>query len=180
MPTPSNPTDDDAPSAESDSWAPSAESWHRSNLSDSDGMEGDVWYQSGLAFECTGCGNCCSGPSSGFVWVDDTEIAKLAARMGIDDVDRFDHQFVRRVGARRSLVEYSDGDCIFLDPDSRRCSVYEDRPRQCRTWPFWDTNVASPQAWAKAAKGCPGCNQGRVYSLGHIQRVLREESEAAG
>ena len=36
-----------------------------------------------------------------------------------------------------TLVEKADNhDCIFYDRQ-RGCTVYEDRPRQCRTWPFW-------------------------------------------
>ncbi|MBM3963770.1 MAG: YkgJ family cysteine cluster protein [Planctomycetes bacterium] len=151
------------------------------DLEDSDRDDPNVWYAGGLSFQCTGCGNCCSGPSSGYVWVSDQEIERLAKGLGMaDDLERFERQFLRRVGHRQSLVEYSDGDCIFLDPKTRSCSVYEDRPRQCRTWPFWEGNLESPQRWAKAAKGCPGCNQGRLHTLGEIQRVLREESEASG
>jgi len=150
------------------------------NCEDPDRDEPNVWYAGGLSFQCTGCGNCCSGPSSGYVWVDDREIERLAQRLGMaDDLERFERQFLRSVNNRQSLVEYSDGDCIFLDPKTRGCSVYEDRPRQCRTWPFWPGNLESPQRWAKAAKGCPGCNQGRLYSLGEIERVLRKESEAS-
>ncbi len=137
----------------------------------------EVWYRGGLAFECTGCGDCCSGPSHGFVWVEDFEIEAIARHMGMDDLDQFERQFVRRVGARRSLVEYSDGDCIFLDPDTRRCSVYTARPKQCRTWPFWENNLESPQAWSRAARACPGCNQGRVYALQDIRHIMAEQSD---
>ncbi|MFM8572413.1 MAG: YkgJ family cysteine cluster protein [Pirellula sp.] len=132
----------------------------------------EPWYRAGLAFECTGCGDCCSGPKAGFVWVDDQEIAAIAQIMGMaDDIDGFEKRFVRAVGNRKSLVEYSDGDCIFLDPKTRRCSVYEARPRQCRTWPFWTQNLASPSRWGKIAKSCPGCNQGKLYSVEEIHKI---------
>jgi Fe-S-cluster containining protein len=144
-----------------------------------DDSDNGVWYRSGLAFECTGCGNCCSGPGQGFVWIQDEEIARMATALGIEDIDAFERQFVRRIGIRKSLVEYADGDCIFLDPQSRRCMVYEARPVQCRTWPFWESNLTSPKAWARAAKDCPGCNRGTLYSLGTIQRVLGGRGEAS-
>ena len=86
-----------------------------------------------------------------------------------DDIEVFRRRFVRQVGARQSLVEYSDGDCIFLDPQKRNCMVYDARPIQCRTWPFWDGNLQSPATWAQAAEGCPGCNRGTVYPLAHIE-----------
>lgn len=137
------------------------------------------WYREGLSFECTGCGNCCSGPSEGFVWVSDQEIQRMAAHLGEADVDAFEHRFVRTVGLRKSLVEYSDGDCIFLDPDTKHCIVYESRPSQCRTWPFWDSNLESPKAWGRAAQSCPGCNRGKLYSLEAIRQIASEQGEAS-
>jgi Fe-S-cluster containining protein len=96
----------------------------------------------------------------------------MAQKIGMqDDLERFERKFVRNVGARRSLVEYSDGDCIFLDPKTRGCSVYEVRPKQCRTWPFWPSNLESPSKWGQAAKSCPGCNKGKLYTLGQIERI---------
>lgn len=139
--------------------------------------ESGPWYRGGLSFQCTGCGNCCSGPASGFVWVNDEEIQSLANKLGMTDTDAFERKFVRRVGNRKSLVEYSDGDCIFLDPGSRSCIVYESRPSQCRTWPFWSSNLASPAAWGKAAQSCPGCNQGRLYSLKEIDLMVQAKSQ---
>ena len=128
------------------------------------------WYSGGLKFECTQCGNCCSGPESGYVWVNETEIRSLASTLGMaDSLEEFENKFTRRIGMKTSLVEYSDGDCIFLDPTTRTCSVYESRPAQCRTWPFWKSNVETPKAWARTAKNCPGCNQGRLYDINEIR-----------
>lgn len=137
------------------------------------------WYQNGLFFECTQCGNCCSGPGTGFVWVTEEEVGRIAKAIGMEeDLDGFERRFTRRIGARVSLVEYSDGDCIFLDPESRRCSVYEARPTQCRTWPFWESNVATPRDWREISKNCPGCNQGQLYSVEDIRRVIDSEKSA--
>ena len=130
------------------------------------------WYRGGLSFECTQCGDCCSGPSQGFVWVEDAEIEQIAAAVGmVDRIDEFERKFVRTGRGRKSLVEYSDGDCIFLDPDSRGCTVYAARPLQCRSWPFWEKNLASPKAWAAASAACPGCNRGRHFDLVQITRL---------
>lgn len=139
--------------------------------------DSEVWYRGGLAFECTGCGRCCSGPQSGYVWVEDLEIERMASQIGVSDIDAFERRFIRNVGNRRSLVEYSDGDCIFLDPDTRHCLVYEARPMQCRTWPFWPSHLKSPSDWGQAAAACPGCNQGRLYSLQEIRRIARGDSQ---
>ncbi|MBL9122855.1 MAG: YkgJ family cysteine cluster protein, partial [Planctomycetaceae bacterium] len=108
-------------------------------------MSEQPWYHNGLRFKCTGCGDCCSG-APGYVWVNREEIEALARRLALDVAD-FEAQYVRSVGIRKSLVEYNNGDCVFLDPQSRKCQVYHERPRQCRTWPFWDSNVRTPEAW---------------------------------
>jgi Fe-S-cluster containining protein len=130
--------------------------------------QGDApWYRTGLQFSCTGCGSCCSG-APGYVWVTEAEIAQLAQAREMT-VEAFRDQFIRRVGLRESLIEYSDGDCIFLDPDSRKCMVYDARPTQCRTWPFWDSNVRSQMSWEKTCEVCPGAGQGKLYTLQQIE-----------
>ena len=133
-----------------------------------DSREKEPWYKDGLRFTCTGCGDCCTG-SPGYVWVNNDEIAKLAALVQLS-VEDFEAENVRRVGARKSLVEYENGDCVFFDNKSRKCGVYSARPRQCRTWPFWDSNIRSPEAWAVTCEVCPGSGQGRLYQLEEIQQ----------
>ena len=137
-------------------------------------MDKEVWYQEGLRFSCTQCGACCSG-EPGYVWVNAEEIAAIAEHMDLP-VDEFEKKFVRVVGTDKSLVEYPDGDCIFLDPEERNCMVYEARPIQCRTWPFWDSNLESEEAWAETCEVCPGSGKGRLYSIGQIEKRRNEKS----
>ena len=127
----------------------------------------DVWYSKGLRFECSQCGDCCTG-AEGYDWVNQAEIDAMAARMQITS-ELFEEQFVRRVGVRRSLTERPGGDCVLLDAETRGCTVYEDRPRQCRTWPFWNSNLKSAASWNEAAESCPGCNKGDLVPLEKIQ-----------
>src|SRR5262245_5936131 len=90
------------------------------------------WYKDGLRFKCTGCGDCCSG-APGFVWVNGDEIAALAAEVEMT-VEAFERKYVRVVGVRKSLKERSKTyDCVFLDAETRKCTVYKARPLQCRT-----------------------------------------------
>ena len=130
------------------------------------GIRKDVWYSGGLRFQCTQCGDCCSG-SEGFVWVNQAEIDAMAARLGLPTAD-FEQRYVKRVGVRRSLTERPNGDCVLLDEKTRKCTAYDERPRQCKTWPFWDSNIRSPEAWAEAAEACPGCNKGNLVPLEQI------------
>lgn len=127
------------------------------------------WYHEGLQFTCSGCGDCCTG-EPGYVWVNQEEIEAIAAAIGESDLERFEHQFVRRVGIRKSLKEYPNGDCVFFDNKTRKCQVYEVRPRQCRTWPFWDSNLRTPEDWQATCDVCPGSGTGRLYSLEEIEQ----------
>jgi Fe-S-cluster containining protein len=101
------------------------------------------------------------------VWVNQAEIDAMAARLEMTSAD-FEAAHVYRVGIRRSLKERKNGDCVLLDPTTKKCTTYLERPRQCRTWPFWDSNLRSPQAWADAAEACPGCNKGNLVPLESI------------
>lgn len=132
-------------------------------------MSDQAWYADGLRFQCTQCGNCCTG-SPGFVWVNKEEIESLARLAGISDVEEFERLYVRKIGMRKSLVEFPNGDCVFFDNEARTCTVYDARPRQCRTWPFWNSNLRSPEAWKETCQQCPGSGKGKLYSLDQIQK----------
>ncbi len=127
----------------------------------------ELWYRKGLRFECTGCGGCCTG-DPGYVWVNQEEVVAIAKFLGLD-MAQFECTHVRRVGNRRSLVELSGGDCTFFDNGARRCMIYEVRPRQCRTWPFWASNVATIEAWQETCEACPGAGQGHLIPLAEIE-----------
>jgi Fe-S-cluster containining protein len=132
-------------------------------------MTDQPWYSDGLRFKCTQCGNCCTG-APGFVWVNQAEIEALAALVGMSDVAAFEKKYVRQVGMRKSLVEFPNGYCVFFDSEHRTCTVYSARPRQCRTWPFWNSNLKTEEAWQRTCEICPGSGQGRLYSLQQIQK----------
>jgi len=128
-----------------------------------------AWYQHGLRFECTRCGKCCTG-APGFVWVDDAEIAAIA-EFRTEPLERVRELFTRLVGNHRSLREKANNDCVFYD---RRegCTIYAVRPRQCRSWPFWERNVHSPEAWRQTCQECPGAGRGELISVEEITRRL--------
>ncbi len=124
------------------------------------------WYRDGLAFTCTQCGACCTG-APGFVWVNDEEIAQLAAFRG-ETAKAFGKQFLREVGNRISLIEHRNGDCVFWDRQVG-CTVYPARPVQCQTWPFWPGNIETPEDWEHVVDICPGSGQGRLFTVEEIQ-----------
>jgi Fe-S-cluster containining protein len=148
-------------------------------------MTGAPWYADGLRFECTQCGNCCSGPP-GAVWVDDADVERIARRLGIEVADCA-ARYTRVIGVRRSLKEVRGArglDCVFLDrssqPGKALCSIYEVRPAQCRTWPFWRENVESREAWerVKQSTPCPGMGIGRLHTFTEIT-IARDGSRCA-
>jgi Fe-S-cluster containining protein len=130
----------------------------------------DPWYRDGLAFECTQCGNCCTG-APGYVWVDEAEVAAIAAHRG-EPVREALGLYTRPVGARRTLREKPNSDCVFLD-GQRRCMIYPVRPRQCRTWPFWDSNIKTPEDWKRTCQTCPGAGKGELIPVEEITRRMR-------
>jgi Fe-S-cluster containining protein len=126
------------------------------HVPDLDARAGERWYEQGLRFECTGCGRCCTG-GEGHVWVEVEEIVALARRLSLP-LDEFGRRYLRRIGQRYALLErVPGGDCVFLRDN--RCSVYEARPRQCATFPFWAAHLKSPETWAAAARACEGIRE---------------------
>lgn len=137
-----------------------------------------VTGDAGLRFGCTMCGNCCSGPE-GYVLVSDGEAELLARELGIDR-DRFLSEYTCQTREGRSLLERETShgkDCIFLDrttvPGKAICGVYEARPAQCRTWPFWPSVVESENAWRLAGRVCPGIGKGNLHAPQQI-RIQRD------
>ncbi|MEO0716413.1 MAG: YkgJ family cysteine cluster protein [Planctomycetota bacterium] len=142
---------------------------------------GRDWFGAeGLRFSCTQCGNCCTGPE-GYVIVSNAEVRGLADRLGMS-VSDFEAKYTRVLPQGRSLTEHHTEfgyDCVFLDretiPGKAVCGVYEHRPEQCRTWPFWKSNLQHPNAWKRAASFCPGMNTGQKHTPEHI-RLTRDRS----
>ena len=139
-------------------------------------FENDVpWYVAGLAFECLECGQCCSGPEEGYVWVTEREIASIAKYLQISE-GVFRTRYARRIGRQCSLIERSDNkDCVFLA--NKGCRIYSTRPKQCRTWPFWTSNIDTPEDWSLAAQQCPGINRGSLHPFEEIQEKARGTRE---
>ncbi|MFO8009795.1 MAG: YkgJ family cysteine cluster protein [Dehalococcoidia bacterium] len=137
-------------------------------------MNEKPWYQNGLYFECQRCGNCCSG-FPGYVQVSDEEIGAIAIQLGISESDFRDQYTINTDGPGSRLIERDNSDCVFYN-STAGCVIYENRPVQCRTWPFWGENLVSPQTWENTAKTCPGINQGKYHSVNEIKVCIKSES----
>jgi Fe-S-cluster containining protein len=124
----------------------------------------EPWYREGLRFSCRQCGACCTG-DPGYVFLRRGEAAAIAASLAMKEKE-FRRVFTRKAGGRTSLKEESDGRCVFYDEG---CRVYDVRPVQCRTFPFWYWNLAKRENWETVAGECPGMNRGCRYSREEIE-----------
>jgi len=115
------------------------------------------WYEKGLDFSCTGCSKCCQ--VDGDVWVAPEEVTNIVQYLGdgggVSSIDEFRKAYIRAEitpagGDQQSeswmCLKRKEGACIFLDP-SGQCGIYDVRPVQCSTYPFWPSLLEDPDAW---------------------------------
>jgi len=127
------------------------------------------WWHEGVRFECQGSGKCCvSRGSYGFVFLNVYDRRRFAKHFGLR-TEVFTKKYCVMIDGYWYLDD-SKKNCRFLE--GTRCSVYEARPTQCRSWPFWPENMGS-KTWTKEiAAFCPGVGKGRVFSKEEIQATL--------
>jgi Fe-S-cluster containining protein len=106
------------------------------------------------------------------------DLKKLAVRTNMDN-ESFFKTYCRWVTDYNgdevvSLKEKKNNDCIFWD---QGCTVYDSRPLQCVSFPFWESVVASKEAWEIASSGCPGINSGLLHNVDEITHLLRSRQE---
>lgn len=131
-------------------------------------------YEEGIRFECQCSGKCCRF-RDGYnrVYVTPDERRALARARGLS-TSAFTREYCIAAEGEYSL-KAKDGACVFLDKGL--CSVYEARPLQCRTWPFWPENM-SPKAWAAVSAFCPGVGKGPLIPAASIGRKLAAQAAA--
>lgn len=137
-------------------------------------MSSERFYADGLRFGCTQCSRCCRH-DSGYVFLTEGDLNRLLKRLGISRESFVDSYcvWVPLGGMKQlSLQEKKNKDCIFWKDGG--CSVYEDRPIQCRTYPFWQHLLSDQAAWLREKRECPGIGIGRTYSNSEIERFLEE------
>jgi hypothetical protein len=131
-----------------------------------------------LRFECTECGDCCTNRGDyAYVYVNREEVRQLAAHFEVSP-SAFRRRYTFRDEDGWTQLKVDDKRCIFLDPGSRRCTVYDARPVQCRTFPFWPEFVKNGRWTAEPRELCEGVGSGRSYSRAEAEVRMAEFSEA--
>ena len=95
------------------------------------------------AFDSSACatceGRCCTG-ESGYIYVTKDEIKDIAEVLKID-INELRVKYLFKKGYKYSIKEFKYNDsyeCVFYDRESNGCQIYNARPSQCKTFPFWD------------------------------------------
>ncbi|MFW6216905.1 MAG: YkgJ family cysteine cluster protein, partial [Desulfohalobiaceae bacterium] len=72
-----------------------------------------------------------------------------------------------------SIQEDEHGACHFYCRE-QGCLIYQVRPWQCKSYPFWFRNLRSKKNWLRASYQCPGIGQGRFYSAEQILSIAQQ------
>ena len=139
-------------------------------------LKGKDFYRDGIRFECQGDGKCClTRGRYGHVYLSFNDRRRLAAhhRMSLSE---FTALYTKKADGLYEL-RYTGKDCPFLQ--EKRCRVYDARPWQCRTWPFWPENMNS-RVWEKeVVSWCPGAGKGRLYTAKEVENILKKKQDVS-
>jgi uncharacterized protein len=135
------------------------------------------FFASGLRFSCARCSSCCRG-EPGFVFLSKDDLRRLLRRTNLD-FKTFYRDYCRLVdagaGMALSLRENAVFDCVFWSKAG--CTVYQDRPVQCSTYPFWSSIMDSKASWKAESRSCPGIGAGELWTREQIERRLLARRE---
>ncbi|MDR2072531.1 MAG: YkgJ family cysteine cluster protein [Spirochaetaceae bacterium] len=135
-------------------------------------MKTAPFYAGGLRFSCQRCSTCCRH-EPGFVFLSRADLGLLAKELELEytKVVKLYCRWIPAPGGEEqlSLREKPGFDCIFW---RQGCGVYKSRPLQCRTFPFWESNLASIRAWKDLP--CPGAGRGELHSREYIEECLAQ------
>ena len=121
------------------------------------------------SFSCTGCGNCCKSHGEySHVYLREEEAKAIAEHLDMELGDFAAAHLQIQDGWL--LLRQGDTQCPFLGEDAR-CGIYEVRPVQCRTWPFWTINLEQRTWREEVTPVCPGSRDGRLHDADTIERI---------
>lgn len=136
----------------------------------------ELFYEQGLRFECQGSGKCCTSRGEfGFVYLTKEDRERFAKHLNLSLAEFKKKYCDRTQGIWHLKEDKALPDCMFLK--NKRCSVYEARPNQCRTWPFWP-EVMNAKAWKTEVESfCPGVGKGKLWNKDEINASMKMDLE---
>jgi len=142
-------------------------------------MSSNKWWSEGVSFRCQGSGKCCSNHGRfGYVYLTLKERRGIARILKIP-TQTFTKRYCKKTDNFFHLINPANSkDCIFLK--NKQCKIYQARPIQCRTWPFWPEVMRRRRAWIRDVSFfCPGAGRGKKISENkiHKQLSIQQKSE---
>ena len=135
---------------------------------------GPLYTRHDLRFECTRCGRCCTGGADRYVYVSELEAEKIRHVLGVGR-KWFRQRYSRQLEDGDLVLQSCADRCIFLQQDGG-CRVYEARPAQCSSYPFWPEIVKTSAAWQREGRRCEGIGRGNVIPRSVIETRLKSVS----
>lgn len=129
-----------------------------------------IHQQQALRFKCTGCGKCCSGGEDHYIAMSKTEAKRIRKQLNITEA-WFRRRYVSHLTRNTLTARMHEGHCVFLNNEGK-CRIYNLRPVQCRTYPYWPELLETTQTWNNEAKHCEGINFGTVVPIKDIKQKL--------
>jgi uncharacterized protein len=134
------------------------------------------FWEEGIQFQCQGSGNCCvSRGGYGYVYMTLEDRRRMAKVLKLSTRE-FTKKYCDQEDGIWKIANPPDGDCMFLK--NKRCSVYEGRPTQCRTWPFWPETMKAKTWTGEVAKFCPGVGKGKIWSREEVEAQLKDQKRS--
>ena len=130
-----------------------------------------------LHFECTACGKCCTGNTdTHYIALSVKEADLLRAHLDVSEA-WFKRRYVEHLTRDSWSIRMHNGQCVFLGKDNK-CGIYNLRPVQCRTYPFWPELLEKEARWTAEKKYCEGINRGAIINIKHIKQQLQQQLDA--
>ncbi len=117
-------------------------------------MTDEIFEKKKRDFECLKCGDCCAVPGEVFLTLKEGEKMAKLLKMGFEE---FKEKHMKKVWQQHMLKMPYKGGCTFWV--DKNCSVYEARPEQCRTFPYWPELVKNHEDWKSIESYCAGAKK---------------------
>lgn len=132
--------------------------------------------QSTMKFACTQCGRCCRQRGKSRVYVNSAEVSAIATQLKLDRrefvqtyTEQVEHgkDILIALKLKSNNLDNRKRECVFLE--NNKCTVYENRPVQCQTYPYWPQLLLGEAELRAEAQLCEGITFGSEQHAGNLQ-----------